>query len=380
MPKQLPKRSCPTCSGNRVKKNGTTKAGTTRYRCLDCGASHIAKRPSSSQTYTFEAFCRYVLGKSSLSELKRGSERSSRREFTWCWDVNVPVPVQSGQIYDQIFIDGTYLHGGWVLLIACTTSHVLNWVLCARESAASYETLLTPLAPPMMVVVDGAKGALHAIQQCWPETTIQRCLVHVQRNNFRDLTRKPKTAAGRVLLELSRALPRITNHEQANTWMSTLNNFYQAYADYLKERTYATTLPHDQRRPGRTWWYTHERDRRVYFRLKRLLKRGELFAYLHKQEPTHSTTNIVESHNAAIKLILRHHRGWSPRQQIQAAFHYLNTRSETPLSPRQILTQWRQAGHPTYQLIPPTPPRTPQAPKHFNQHAPWEDGLTIRKS
>lgn len=301
------------------------------------------------------------------------------RQFSWCWNVIVPPPVQTGEVYDQVFIDGTYIRGGWVLLIACTTSHVVNWVWCTKENTAAYTSLLSPIAPPLMVVTDGAKGALGAIKECWPNTTIQRCLVHIQRNNFRDLTRRPKTSAGHILLELSRALTRIRTQEQANTWMSLLNDFYQAYGIYLKERTYAKDLPGEQRRPGRVWWYTHERDRRVYFRLKHLIGKDQLFAYLKEDKPQHSTTNIVEGHNAAIKRTFFHHRGWIPRQQAQAAFHYLNTQSETPLTPRQILTQWRQAGSPTYTLIPPKP-QHPRTNRHnFNHHAPWEDGLTIRK-
>lgn len=314
-----------------------------------------------------------------MGELDRGSDRTVRREFRWCWDVMIPSPAQSGEVYDQVFIDGTYLHGGWVLLIACTTSHVLNWVLCARESTAAYESLLSPIAPPQMVVTDGAKGALGAINTCWPTTTIQRCLVHVQRNNFHDLTRKPKTSAGRILLELSRTLTHLKTQKEANTWMNLLNEFYQAYGTYLKERTYAKDIPTEQRKPGHLWWYTHERDRRVYFRLKRLLNKGQLFAYLKDSKPQHSTTNIVESHNAAIKGIFYQHRGWKPRQQIQAAFHYLNTRSQTPLTPRDILRQWHQAGNPTYTLIPPKTRRTPPTQHDFNHHTPWEDGLTIRK-
>ncbi|WP_434056925.1 transposase-like zinc-binding domain-containing protein [Gleimia europaea] len=44
MPKQLPVRSCPSCKGWRVKKNGVTSAGTPRYRYLDCGACHTKQR------------------------------------------------------------------------------------------------------------------------------------------------------------------------------------------------------------------------------------------------------------------------------------------------------------------------------------------------
>lgn len=127
MPKQLPVRSCPSCKGWRVKKNGVTSAGTPRYRCLDCGACHTRHRPQARAGNTYEAFVSYLLGKHAQSELNRGSDRSVRRNFTWCWNPLVPTPPVSGEVFDQVFIDGTYLSGGWVVLIACTTTNVLNW-------------------------------------------------------------------------------------------------------------------------------------------------------------------------------------------------------------------------------------------------------------
>ena len=152
MPKQLPVRSCPSCKGRRVKKNGVTSAGTPRYRCLDCGACHTKRRPQGRAGNTYEAFVSYLLGKHAQSELDRGSDRSVRRNFTWCWNPVVPTPPVTGEVFDQVFIDGTYLAGGWVVLIACTTTHVLNWQVCARETKAAYQALLTPIAPPLMVV------------------------------------------------------------------------------------------------------------------------------------------------------------------------------------------------------------------------------------
>ena len=82
----------------------------------------------------------------------------------------MPTPPVTGEVFDQVFIDGTYLAGGWVVLIACTTTHVLNWQVCARETKAAYQALLTPIAPPLMVVTDGSKGAERAINSLWPTT------------------------------------------------------------------------------------------------------------------------------------------------------------------------------------------------------------------
>ena len=178
---------------------------------------------------------------------------------------------------------------------------------------------------------------------------------------------------------LSRQLTRITTTTQAANWLASLAAFYNQYDQYLKQRTFAKDLPQALRKPGRKWWYTHERDRRVYFRLQRLARKDQLFAYLTNPTPAHNTTNVVESHNAAIKQILRNHRGWKPNQQVQAATHYLNTQTEKPFTPRHILKRWQQAGKPHLQLIPPTTRHTNPPPKHLNQQTPWEDGLSIRK-
>ncbi|WP_423817622.1 transposase-like zinc-binding domain-containing protein, partial [Rothia nasimurium] len=35
----------------RTKRNGTTSAGTTRYRCTHCGASRTIKRPTSTRKH-----------------------------------------------------------------------------------------------------------------------------------------------------------------------------------------------------------------------------------------------------------------------------------------------------------------------------------------
>ena len=71
----------------------------------------------------------------------------------------VPHPPVTGQVHDQIFIDGMHLSGGWVLLIARDREHVLEWQWAANESAQAYTALLERLAPADVVTTDGAAGA-----------------------------------------------------------------------------------------------------------------------------------------------------------------------------------------------------------------------------
>lgn len=331
MPKQLPVRSCPSCKGWRVKKNGVTSAGAPRYRCLDCGACHTKHRPQARAGNTYEAFVSYLLGKHAHSELDRGSDRSVRRNFTWCWNPLVPTPPVSGEVCDQVFIDGTYLNGGWVVLIACTTTNVLNWQVCAKETKAAYQALLAPIAPPLMVVTDGAKGGERAINSLRPTTKIQRCLVHVHRNNITDLTRKPKTTAGQDLMYLSRQLTRITNTEQAANWLTTLAAFYNQYDQYLKQRTFAKDLPQALRKPGHKWWYTHERDRRVYFRLQRLARKDQLFAYLTNPTPAQNTSTYKPHGKTAYQSEKARQANTNPK----TTRHATNRHTNCPVTPKR---------------------------------------------
>ena len=57
-----------------------------------------------------------------------------------------------------------------------------------------------------VAVIDGQKGLLAAILCLWPQTKIQRCLVHIERLARIKLTRPPKTRAGKELLMLVRGL------------------------------------------------------------------------------------------------------------------------------------------------------------------------------
>ncbi len=99
---------------------------------------------------------------------------------TWdrCWNTH-PIWQSTGEVYDQIFIDGTYIAYGWCLLIAASTQGVVAYQLCDKESKAAYQALLERIAPPLVVTTDGQRGALAEIKACWPTTRVQRYLVHI---------------------------------------------------------------------------------------------------------------------------------------------------------------------------------------------------------
>ncbi len=337
---------CPTCGEQGLKRNGTTSAGRQRWRCTRCGASLTPRRTDKRELVDFTDFLTWIHSTSPQHQLRPGlSPRSFQRHIAWCWQVPTPKPPITGIIYDCIYIDGTYLPHGWCLLLARTDREILNWQWCQRENTASYISLLTPIAPPALVVTDGAKGALNAIAHCWPSTMIQRCLFHVQTNNRTDLTLRPKTPAGKALAALSTQLTSITTPEQAQHWVSLLAQFHTQYRSYLKERTYAKNNPLQASARGKNpsgWWYTHERDRRVYHRLDRLYRKGHLFAYLSitpqiQTAKPPQTTNTVESINKQLKRLIYTHPVASEEHMMAMLEWRLYPFTPTPDQPKEIL-------------------------------------------
>ena len=122
-----------------------------------------------------------------------------------------------GRIYDQVFIDGTYTAGG-CLLVASSLDHVIAWHWCTTESTAAYSALLDGITAPLIVVTDGGRGAASVINNCWPTTAVQRCLVHAQRIVRRHTTSRPRTNGGRAIYQLALNLTKITSLDQAAQW------------------------------------------------------------------------------------------------------------------------------------------------------------------
>ena len=181
-------------------------------------------------------------------------------------------------MYDQIFIDGTYLNGG-CLLVAATTTHPVAWHWARKETTTAYTHLIQQLTPPLCVALDGGQGAYSMIKHCWSQAMIQRCLVHAQRVVRRYAASTPRTTAGVMIYALAKQFTRIHTPDQATTWILNLHEFGQIYQEFLNEKT---LLPLNRRATTKTWEYTHPRVRKTYHSLLHLARKtGFLPTSLH---------------------------------------------------------------------------------------------------
>jgi len=334
-----------------MKRNGTTSKGTVRWRCKVCGASSVKRRSDITNAAVFAQFIDHCTTTTSIEAVAKRhgvSHATMKRRFSWCCLVDVPDPTigHTGRVYDQIFLDGTYTAGG-CLIVAATLDHVIAWHWCKHETIHDYQRLLERIPAPLIVVIDGGQGAATAIKNCWPETKIQRCLVHAQRVVRRYTTSRPRTDAGRTIYQLALKLTRITTLDDAATWGAQLHEFSTIYRAWMNEKT---RLKDPKTGKWKDAW-THANVRSAYNSLNHLWRSNLLFTYLTppkdvlNSEGIKSTTNSLEGGiNAQLKLLARTHRGRSGEHQRRMLDWWLYLKTELPDDPVHIARQsnWGQ--------------------------------------
>ena len=144
------------------------------------------------------------------------------------------------------------------------------------------------------IVLDGRPG----VRKVFEDIPIQMCHFHQKQIVRRYLTLKPKLEAGIELKEIVAGLCTDTKEEFVNK----LNQWYQRWEYFLKERTIDETTKH--------WHYTHRRIRSAYRSLKTNLP--YLFTYLEYPELNiPNTTNSLDGSFANLKELVRIHRGFN---------------------------------------------------------------------
>lgn len=305
-----------------------------------------------------------------------GTGRSSRARTAWCWRIAVPTPVPTGVVHEHIELDGTYFNT-WCLLVAFNGTHVVDWQWCDREKKIAYTQLLERIPPPDLVVMDGGGGLLGALAETWPDVPAQRCYFHLFRNVVRHTTRHPKLRAGREILDLTRALMRVSSQDEAARWLTEYAAWEARWNDFLAEGTYATdgTPPPRYVRASQTWWYTHPALRKVRYLYRTIIKNESLFTWL-ALEPTirpRTTSPLEGGPNTAVKALLRNHRGLPPHHAQRAVDWLLNSLTEHPYDPWSLVRPEHLNPPPR-----PLPTQEPIGPALYDTAFSWEDGAGIQ--
>lgn len=361
-------------------KNGKTSAGRIRWRCKSCGASATQSRGDVTRTHQLRIFLSWLLDgyrKTDLAPTSRTFERST----AWCWNVE-PRLVPTGEVRDQIMLDGTYFNG-WCVLIAHTGRYVVDWQWCDRERTASWSAFIEPIPAPVAAVVDGNGPLLSTIKKLWPETRIQRCHFHIQQAARKHSTRQPRREANTELQAIYKARRRVRSLDAAAVWQGQFIEWEARWSDFLKERTYAAPVVSrsSYEKADQTWWRTRLRTRRAVKLLHTLLKVDQLFTWLKLADDGYhiarTTPPLEGGPNAAIKGLLRAHRGLSPNHAIRAVNWVLYHRTEKPQDPWSFVTP--ETWKPTRTPAPRQTSLKPETDSLYGTSFSIEDGNGVQK-
>jgi len=147
---------------------------------------------------------------------------------------------------------------------------------------------------PVSCTTDGNPQVIRVMRMLWPDITIQRCLVHIQRQGLMWCRRYPKTAYARKLRELFVEVTYIRTKEERDRLIELIDQWEEEYGQYIE---------------------THPERGRVFSDIKRarsmlLNALPDMFHYLDNPSIPFST-NGLEGYFSRLKSHYRQHRGLS---------------------------------------------------------------------
>lgn len=205
----------------------------------------------------------------------------------------------------HLIIDTTYLCGRrWPLTVVmdAPTNRVLAGALGVHEGSAQMMTFCTALRAqgltPQSITTDGHPHLLSTLRACWPMVTLQRCLVHVQRQGLAWCRQRPKRADARRLRQLLRHLTAIRTAADRTRWIDQLIAWEQRYGWRIDLTPESGPVFSDLKRTRSL--IIHAFD--------------DLFHYLDHPDIVHST-NGLEGYFGRLKQRYRQHRGLAPHRR-----------------------------------------------------------------
>jgi hypothetical protein len=203
--------------------------------------------------------------------------------------------------YQHLILDGTFLHRpvSIITLMDGETNTVLAGRYGVKENSdeqmrSFFRPLIARGLHPQSCTLDGNPPLVGIVRSIWPGITIQRCLVHIQRQGLSWCRRSPKTASARELRGLFRTVTDIKTEAERDSFFCKLKSWEERYG--------AAIAAHPER--GRVFSDT-KRARSML--LKAL---PDMFHYL--EDPgIPATTNSLESYFSRLKRHYGEHRGLS---------------------------------------------------------------------
>jgi hypothetical protein len=206
----------------------------------------------------------------------------------------------------NLLLDGTYFANKLCLVlyrennVKATLFYRLSDGEWEEELCEDLQNILNLGIEIESVTCDGLRNILKAVKKTTPNTVIQRCLAHIQRECLTWLTRSPKSVAGYELRLIVKRLHTIDNHDKWGYWVVDLIQWHNRHKDFISQKSVQESTGKD--------WYTHISVRKAFIHIKRALP--DMFHYLNNPKIP-KTTNGLESFFGHLKQNVSLHRGLS---------------------------------------------------------------------
>ena len=171
---------------------------------------------------------------------------------------------------------------------------IINHRYCPRENYDNAYALFKRLNKPKAITIDGNTNIIRAINAIWPSITIQRCLVHIQRQGLSWLRRKPQLPSAQSLRQLLLMVTNIETRVQQKIFIDQWHLWEKRFGKSVIQ------LPSNHKVFGDL-----QRTRSLIIHAL-----PDMFHYLDDRRIP-PTTNKLEGYFSRLKMIYRQHRGLS---------------------------------------------------------------------
>ncbi len=295
--------------------------GKQRFKCKDCSILFANNSPERRLANQFTWFKRWVLQKDTFEVLikQSGYSKSKLQRIFRSYLSSPPTFIIHQKLRLYLIIDGTYFTEGLCLIIYYDSK--LRYSLLYRFSSNEFyseikedlENLKKLGIDIAAVTCDGKKAIIQAVKKVYPDATVQRCTVHVQRMVRAWLTRKPKLPASKELRYLISLLHHIRGLVEQHMWVTAFERWYERYRQLIEEKVL--------HQPTKRWWYKHRQLRRSAIMVKKAL--ADMFHFIGDKDIPKST-NGLDSYFGHLKLNLNVHRGLSKQHRQAFILWYLH--------------------------------------------------------
>lgn len=304
-----------------MRRFGKTAAGAQRFQCCICKRTFTWQQPESRRIHEQHWFLLWLEEGYSLRELciQSGHLRRKLQRIIHEWlqrPPDVPTPLLRGAAH--LVADGTFLERRTTCVFGVMDGvrhEIIAGAYGVHEFApahlrAFFGGLRARGLAPTSATVDGNPRLAEVLREIFPGITIQRCVVHVQRQGLMWCRRYPKRAAGKHLRALFLRVVRIGTYAERDAFLSDVLAWEARYGAALAKASEGGWVASDLKRA----------------RSMLLHALPYLFHYLDDPEIPRSTS-MMEGYFSRMKELYRGHRGLA-RKHRSAYFrwHFVQNR------------------------------------------------------